>query len=324
MTRTDAKEKEVRPIIASGKHDPGCRDLFDCVAKKKKEKGKEKMDNLVVILNDGIITGTHDDYPVTKTLVKLSCNWKIGNTKRNYVLVVEDMQYEYEEYVRYRIPNVKPLIHEFREKKLPIVWTNWARHPEDGLYGAIDRFYGPQGISQEANACYVYKRNATATVAELAPINDSERSRSIISLHRSKFADLDDQGREILFPMLEAWGVNTIILCGAWTDECIAATAFDAADKYGYDVILVNDGCATATVNGAKMLDCLYASSCCGMSSAEVVAHLKSHAELIEAPKAPLDGNVYLHPTQYRRDPLVSKLRRKVAQLEVELARAKL
>jgi len=327
MMKTDVKEDdEVMPIIASGKIDPGCRDLLNCVAKNKQEKGKETMDNLQEIPNDGIVTGTHDDYPVTKTLVKICCNYKIGNIKRNYVLVIEDMQYEYEDYVRYVIPNVKPLIDQFREKKLPIVWTNWSRRPEDGFYGALDRFYGPQGIAQEANPCYCYSKNANATVDELAPINDSEISRSIVSLHLSKFADLDDQGREILFPMLEAWGVNTIILCGAWTDDCIAATAFDAADKYGYDVILVNDGCATATNNGAHMMDCLYASTCCNMSSAEVVAHLNSHPELIEAPKAPLDGNVYLRPTPYRRDPIVSevsRLRSKVAQLEAELARAK-
>ena len=72
----------------------------------------------------------------------------------------------------------------------------------------------------------------------------------IISYHLSKFADYDEEGREILFPMLEAWGVNTIVLCGAWTDSCLCTTVFDAIDKYGYDVILVNNGCASATVHG--------------------------------------------------------------------------
>jgi len=327
MMKTDVKEdEEVRPIIASGKNDPGLRDLFNCVSKNLQEKGKEKMDNVEVVPNDGIVKGTDDDYPATKTLMNISCGYKIGNVKRNYVLIIEDMQVEYEEYVRYVIPNVKPLIDHFRQRKLPIVWTNWSRRSEDGHYGAIDRFYGQQGVTQEINPCYVYGKNANETVGELAPINDSERSRSIISLHLSKFADYDEQGREILFPMLEAWGVNTIILCGAWTDDCIAATAFDAADKYGYDIILVSDGCATATTHGAHMMECLYASTCCPMTSAEIVAHLKSYPELIEAPKAPLDGSVYLRPTQYRHDPILGEvlsLRSKVAQLEDELARAK-
>jgi len=321
--KTDIRENEDgEPIVASPTLDPGCRDLFNCVAKNLKEKGKEKMDNLYEVPNNGIVTGTHDDYPASDHLVNISCNYKIGNVKRNYVLVIEDMQYEYEFYIKYVIPNVKPLIRQFREMQLPIIWTNWARRADDGCYGALDRFYGSQGIALEQNPCYVYSKNAHHTVDELAPINASERSRSIVSLHLSKFADYDDQGREILFPMLEAWGVNTIVLCGAWTDDCIAATAFDAADKYGYDVILVNDGCATATTNGEGMMDVLYASTCCSMSCGEIVAHLKSFPELIEAPLAPLDGNVYMRHTPYRHDPVlaeVARLRSKVAQLEGKL-----
>merc|ERR1719232_677453 len=52
------------------------------------------------------------------------------------------MQYAYEPYIKYRIPHVKKLIDEFRKLNLPIVWTNWRRYPDDGLNGAIDRFYG--------------------------------------------------------------------------------------------------------------------------------------------------------------------------------------
>lgn len=323
--KSDAKEdvEAVGPIIASAKVDPGCRDLFNCVVKNLKEKRKEKMDNLEIIPNDGFVKATNDDYPATDHLFKIRCNYKVGNIKRNYVLIIEDMQNEYKSYVTYRIPAVKQLIDQFREMKLPIVWTNWARREEDGCYGALDRFYGPQGVEGEKNPCYVYSKDAHHTVKELAPINDSEISRSIVSLHLSKFADFDEEGREILFPMLEAWGVNTIILCGAWTDDCIAATAFDAADKYGYDVVLVNDGCATATTNGANMMKVLYASTCCNMSSEEIVSHLKSHPELTEAPKAPLDGSVYLRHTEYRHDPTLAeviRLRRKVAKLEAELA----
>jgi len=327
MSKTDVKQEEkVRRITASGKHDPGLRDLFGSFSKKLQEHGKEKMDNVEAIPNDGIVVGTYNDYPVSDHVVKISCNYKIGDYKRNYVLVIEDMQNEYEDYVKYIIPNVKPLLQLFREKKLPIVWTNWSRRPDDGLYGALDRFFGPKGIAQKINPMYVYGKNADCTVDELAPKNDSEISRSIVSYHLSKFADYDDHGREILFPMLEAWGVNTIILCGAWTDDCIAATAFEATDRYGYDVILAHDGCATGTNKGAQMMECLYASNCCKMSCAEVVSHLKSYPELIEAPKAPLDGSVYLRPTQYRHDPIlaeVSRLRIKVPQFEDEAARAK-
>jgi nicotinamidase-related amidase len=101
--------------------------------------------------------------------------------------------------------------------------------------------------------------------------------------------------------MLEAWGVNTIILCGAWTDACIAATAYDAVDKYGYDVIMVRDCVASGTMHGEQMKSALYAANCCEMTSKGIIKHFKKHPELIEHPKAPLNGNVYkTHYSEYR------------------------
>jgi len=309
-------------IMASPRLDPGCRDLLGCVANNLKAKGHEKMDNLKIVPNNGLVVSPYPEYPASDHLSIISCNYKLSHRVRNYVLIVEDMQYEYEAYVKYCIPSVKLLIDQFRASKLPIVWTNWARRHDDGCYGAVDRYYGPQGIKSKTNPCYVFAEQGYETIKELAPINPSELSRSIVSLHLSKFADYDEEGREILFPMLEAWGVNTMVLVGAWTDDCIATTAFDAADKYGYDVILVNDACATATINGDKMFDVLYASTCCSMSAKEVVAHMKNHPELIEEPKAPLNGNVRFRPTNYRHDRVldeVIQLRKRVAFLEEKL-----
>ena len=149
---------------------------------------------------------------------------------------------------------------------------------------------------------------STCTIPELAPQTKEEYSRTILSLHLSKFADYDEEGREILFPMLEAWGVNTIVLCGAWTDDCLATTVFDAVDKYGYDVILVNNGCATATPHGKNMMDVLYGGLCCNMSSEEMIKHLNDHPELVEAPKSKLNGNVYKTKTDYKEDRLLKKI----------------
>lgn len=160
-------------------------------------------------------------------------------------------------------------------------------------------------------------------MTEIAPINDDELSRTIQSLHLSKFADLDEDGREIVFPMLEAWGVNTIILCGAWTDACIAATAYDAVDKYGYDVIMVSNGVASGTIHGENMLDALYAANCCKMSAQEIIAHFRKYPGLIEKPKAKLHGSVYkTHLTNYRQDHHAQKiedLKNKIAELESKL-----
>merc|ERR1711881_719375 len=175
--------------------------------------GNEKMDNLTVEPNDkGLVTSEYPDtYPCTDHLFDIKCAWNVGDKKRSYCLIIEDMEKGYEQYVRHCIPQVKMMIKQFREMKLPIIWTNWSRQAHDPHESALDRFYGYQGIKDELNPCYVYGPQATETVDELAPVGEDELSRTIVSMHLSKFADYDEDGREILFPMLEAWGVNTLI-----------------------------------------------------------------------------------------------------------------
>jgi len=322
----EGKKEEIteKPIFASPKYDPGCRDLFNCVKKNIDSKRGETMDNLKVVPNDKglVVSKFPEDYPATDHLFEILANYKVADHKRNYALIIEDMQYAYEPYVKYCVPHVKQLVETFREFKLPILWTNWARTSEDGYYGALDRFYGPQGIDQKMNPCYVYGDNAYDTLAEIAPQNNDEISRSVVSLHLSKFGDYDEEGREIVFPMLDAWGVNTIVLCGAWTDDCLAPTIFDAVDKYGYDVIVVNNGCATATIHGQKMMDVLYAAVALEMSAEQLVDHLKSHPELIDTPRAPLRGDVRHTMTKYRYDHVIkenAELKEKVKELEEKL-----
>merc|ERR1739848_174168 len=121
------------------------------------------------------------------------------------------MKKEYLAYIDYVLPNCEPLLAKFRALALPIVWTNWSRRKDDGKYGAIDRFYGPRGVGPNAsNPCYLHEADGNATIDSLAPQTAEEKSRLIHSMHLSKFADLDDQGTEILWPMLQAWGVDTL------------------------------------------------------------------------------------------------------------------
>merc|ERR1719410_3012946 len=321
----DTEEGGAKFIVASAKFDPGCRDLL-CIHKKNLEAhAAEEMDNVKVFPNDGLVVSDNADYPATDHLFKVSASYKIDAVeKRNYCLVIEDMQYAYEPYVKYCVPHIKPLIETFREFKLPIVWTNWARRrSDDDAYGAIDRFVGPKGVDSKVNITYVYGETDHHTLEELAPKTDDEFSRSIGSFHFSKFADYDEEGREILFPMLEAWGTNTIVLCGAWTDACITTTVFDAVDRYGYDVILINNGCASATIYAVDMLEILSATISLNMSAEEVVDFLKKNPEKIEAPKAPLNGNVRFTHTKYRHDPIlqeVEALKKRIVELEAQLA----
>jgi hypothetical protein len=64
----------------------------------------------------------------------------------------------------------------------------------------------------------VYSKEATETIDMCKPETEDEFSRTVASYHLNKFADLDENGCEIIYPMLEAWGVNTIVMTGAWTE----------------------------------------------------------------------------------------------------------
>jgi nicotinamidase-related amidase len=116
-----------------------------------------------------------------------------------------------------------------------------------------------------------FEPNATATVAPLAPKTDAEKSLVIKSLHLSKFADKDADGNDILYPMLRAWGVDTVVVIGAWTEDCITSTAFEASDRYGLDVVIIPDALATATPSHTKAIEVM-SSSCAKAVSCSLVS----------------------------------------------------
>ena len=49
------------------------------------------------------------------------------------------------------------------------------------------------------------------------------------------------------------------VVIGAWTEDCVTATAFDASDRYGLDVIIVEDAVGTATGAHQKAIDVMKA-----------------------------------------------------------------
>ena len=115
-------------IKASKKYDAGLRDLFNCVRNNVAILGNQKMKNMQTYPNEGLVVGDDPvNYPASDTLFEISCHYKATDHKRNYVLIIEDMENGYGTYVNHCIPPVKKLIAQFRDMKLPIVWTNWAR-----------------------------------------------------------------------------------------------------------------------------------------------------------------------------------------------------
>lgn len=283
-------------MVACKTHDPGLHDLFGTFYEQLKAKETEEMTNLEVIPNDqGLVTSEFADHPAASTLFHITAEFRLTDRKRSYALIVEDMQQTYHEWVDYVQPHCHLLLQTFRRHGLPVVWSGWSRRPHDGMHGALDRFYGPRGVAGDrhggVNPCYAYGDDGTECLPSLAPVSDDEWSRYIASAHLSKFADLDEHGNGFLHPLLRAWGVNTVVVVGAWTDDCLAATAFEGCDRYGYDVVLVSDAVATATVNGGKMLECLSGACCLLQTTDDVCAVLDDHPELVDTPRAPLRGS---------------------------------
>jgi len=148
----------------------------------------------------------------------------------------------------YLVPTIQPLLGEFRAQGLPVFFSNWARRPGDGLYGALDRAVGFKGMSAGTNIQYTYKDGGLFPMQELAPTEDEVKAGHFIrSIHLDKFADVDGSGRSILSEKLRALGVDTLVLTGGWTEACIIATALDAVDTKNLDVVLVSDSVGTAS-----------------------------------------------------------------------------
>ena len=62
------------------------------------------------------------------------------------------------------------------------------------------------------------------------------------------FWNFTPDGKSYLDEKLKGLNIDTVVICGLWTDECIVSTAY-AAFSRGYDVVVVSDATATATAN---------------------------------------------------------------------------
>jgi len=215
--------------------------------------------------------------------------WELEDRPRRICLLTMDMTEDYRPYVGYLNDNIAALQSSFRSKGLPVFTSNWIRRPDDGLYGALDRFYGSAGVRSRENPTYIYLENGTLPMKEIAPTGEEiAAGLTIKSSHLSKRAAAPPvrprrraarshrpvrpaqvcrrrlarpphlppprrrdavgdasmtrpSGRSTFLLKLRALGVDTLVIVGAWSEDCVAATAFDAVDKYNLDTVVVED-----------------------------------------------------------------------------------
>ncbi|MDF1567989.1 MAG: isochorismatase family protein [Spirochaetaceae bacterium] len=133
-----------------------------------------------------------------------------------------------------------------------IAWSAWSRRFDYSISNAMDRWYGPRGLRPDdpENAVYVF--TGTPGIKPLSEIAPAEQDRKDGWYYRGKHLDMfwtfTEDGRSYLDEKLKALGIDTIVIVGLWTDECILSTTY-AGSSRGYDVVLVGDAVATATAN---------------------------------------------------------------------------
>lgn len=183
--------------------------------------------------------------------------WALKDRPRRIALLIDDCQEEYRPYAGEILPNIVKLVDAFRTARsqsngVCITWSAWTRTFDDGISNAMDRWYGPQGLRPDnpENAVYIFDGAAgMKPIAEIAP-TDEEISDGWFyhGKHLDMFWNFTEDGKSYLDEKLKALGIDTIVIAGLWTDECILSTTY-AGNSRGYDVVVVGDAVATATAN---------------------------------------------------------------------------
>uniref|UniRef100_A0A0G4FGE7 Isochorismatase-like domain-containing protein n=1 Tax=Chromera velia CCMP2878 TaxID=1169474 RepID=A0A0G4FGE7_9ALVE len=208
-------------------------------------------------------------------------NWKLTTRPRRVALLIDDAQEEYRPFAKQILPSLERLLAAFRDSDLPVVWSTWSRRFNDGICNAMDRWYGPYGVTSKENACYIYGTEGTEVLTEIKPsAAELEKPNRFIydSVMLDMFWRFDEKGRSLLDEKLRSLDVDTIILTGLWTDECIVATAYAGLSR-GYDVVVVSDAVDTATPNHAAALQVMRGTCSLVVTTEEVEEYVRTQLE---------------------------------------------
>lgn len=210
-------------------------------------------------------------------------SWDLADRPRRVALLLDDCQEEYRPYAQGILPNLEKLVETFRKSKethdgVCIAWSSWSRLFDDGISNAMDRWYGPRGLHPEnpENAAYIFGgTKGLQPLREIAP-NQKEKDEGWFyhGKHLDMFWTFNEDGTSYLDEKLKAHDIDTIIITGLWTDECVLATAY-AGSSRGYDVVLVSDAVATATDNQETALKVAGSTVAKVLSTQEVIDYMK-------------------------------------------------
>jgi ureidoacrylate peracid hydrolase len=139
------------------------------------------------------------------------------------------------------IPRIEELIGIFREKRLPVVFTEFIYSPAAPLLvGELHPGHrpaapgAPTGFGLPSSSCLEGEDNARV-ISDLAPRPDE----LVIRKHY-----YDGFNGTVLDGALRARGVTTLAITGTMTDICVLGTVIGAFNRE-YRLIVVGDGVAT-------------------------------------------------------------------------------
>jgi ureidoacrylate peracid hydrolase len=144
------------------------------------------------------------------------------------------------------IPVLQQLLPRLRAHGVPVVWVAWGnRSDQANLPPGVRHVYDPAGrdvgIGSTTNAAGSPVLQAGSWAAALVDELSVEPADIEIAKYRmSGFVDtcLDSTLRNLR--------VDTLLFAGVNADQCVLATVMDAAN-IGYDVVMLEDACATTS-----------------------------------------------------------------------------
>jgi len=213
--------------------------------------------------------------------LRYTCYYSLEQT-RKCALLVDDVQEEYRKFFPdgFLEPTIK-VLNAARAAGIPIIYSHYSRSSDnDGFYGALDEWYGPYGHSVEnpagkTNPMYLGSAEGNKIVPEVAP---AASDTIIPSKSLDCFANYDANGRSILKEHLAKLGVNTLVLVGAWTDDCILSTATRAVNE-NFNAVVVEDAIFTCTSIKEEALAVLRHAYAKMVTADEMAAHWKAHPQ---------------------------------------------
>ena len=139
------------------------------------------------------------------------------------------------------VPRIQELIGIFREKRLPVVFTEFTYSPAAPLLvGELHPEHlpaapgAPTGFGRPSSSCLEGEDN-TRVIPELAP-----RAHELVV--RKHY--YDGFNGTVLDGALRARGIGTLVVTGTMTDICVLGTVIGGFNRE-YRMIVVEDGVAT-------------------------------------------------------------------------------